>query len=114
MAWFPLVRPVWALRGVVGVVAVVQSTFEGRAWAGISAGVFIALTYAIPAARRSRARAMLAAGDDLVVAHGLGPILARLLRRAGVQLDLDRQVRLEHPGDVADRTVEPFMHAWSV
>ena len=94
-AWFPLVRALWALRGVVGAVAVGQSIVEGRAWVGVSAGVFVTLTYVVPAARRVRERAMLSAGDDLVIAHDLGMVLAGLLRRGGIRLDLDRKVCLE-------------------
>lgn len=94
-AWFPLVRALWALRGVVGAVAVGQSIVEGRAWVGVCAGVFVTLTYVVPAARRVRERAMLSAGDDLVIAHDLGMVLVGLLRRGGIPLDLDRQVGLE-------------------
>ena len=43
--WFPFMHFAWSIRGVVGAVAVVQSVLEGRAWAGVLAGVFVALTY---------------------------------------------------------------------
>lgn len=41
-AWLPFMRLAWSLRGVVGVVCVVQSAAEGRALAGVLAGIVVA------------------------------------------------------------------------
>lgn len=38
------------MRGVVGVICVVQSVAEDRAWAGLLGGEVIVLTYLVPAA----------------------------------------------------------------
>lgn len=107
LSWFPLVPAAWALRGVVGAIAVVQSIVEGRPWAGILAGIVVALTYLVPAARRARERAMLAAGDDLVIANGLGPVLGNLLRRSGAPFDLDRHLHLRHSDPTGATDVQP-------
>ena len=53
-AWLPFMRLAWTLRGVVGVICVVQSVVEDRAWAGLLGGAVIALTYLVPAAGRRR------------------------------------------------------------
>ena len=37
----------WTLRGVVGVICVVQSVAEGRTWPGLLGGAVIALTYLV-------------------------------------------------------------------
>jgi hypothetical protein len=96
LAWFPFMRFAWALRGFVGAVAVVQSAVEGRAVYGAIAGVFVALTYLVPAAGRARERQLDVEGDRLVVARGLGETLAGLLRRAGIPVRLERLQRLEN------------------
>jgi hypothetical protein len=76
-------RVAWTLRGVVGVICVVQSVAEGRTWPGLLGGAVVALTYLVPAAGRViEARAEVAT-DQLVVELGLGGVLARLLRRYG-------------------------------
>lgn len=96
-AWLPFMRLAWTLRGVVGVICVVQSVAEGRAAPGILGGAVIALTYLVPAAsRRIEARAE-AAADELVVSLGLGAVLAGLLRRHGHPMTLERLQRLEAP-----------------
>ncbi len=71
-AWFPLMRFAWSLRGIVGAVAVVQSAVEGRGVYGAIAGVFVALTYLVPAAARAREHRLVVEADRLVVARGLG------------------------------------------
>lgn len=82
-AWLPFMRVAWTLRGVVGVICVVQSVTEGRTWPGLLGGAVIALTYLVPTAGRViEARAEVAA-DQLVVELGLGGVLAGLLRRYG-------------------------------
>jgi hypothetical protein len=60
---------------------VVQSVAEGRAAAGLLGGAVIALTYLVSAAgQRIETRTEVAA-DRLVLALGLGAVLAGLLRR---------------------------------
>jgi hypothetical protein len=94
-AWLPFMRLAWTLRGVVGVICIVQSVAEGRAAPGILGGAVIALTYLVPAAvRRIEARSE-AAADQLVVALGLGSVLAGLLQRHGHPMTLERLQRLE-------------------
>jgi hypothetical protein len=95
-AWFPLMRFAWSLRGFVGAVAVVQSAVEGRAVYGAIAGVFVALTYLVPAAGRARERRLEVEADRLVAARGLGEVLAGLLRRSGVKVRVERLQRLEN------------------
>ena len=51
-AWLPFMRVAWTLRGVVGVICVVQSVTEGRTWPGTPGGAVIVLTYLVPAAGR--------------------------------------------------------------
>jgi hypothetical protein len=94
--WFPLMRFAWSMRGVVGGVAVVQSVMEGRAPAGALAGVFVALTYLVPAATRARELKLEAEADRQLVARGLGQVLAGLLRRFGAPVSIERLQRLEH------------------
>lgn len=94
-AWLPFVRLAWTLRGVVGVICVVQSVAEGRAWAGLLGGAVIALTYLVPAAGRRIELHTEAEADQLVLSLGLGPVLAGLLRRYGHPMTLERMQRLE-------------------
>lgn len=94
-AWLPLTRTAWTLRGVVGVICVVQSVAEGRVWSGLLGGAVIALTYLVPAAGRAiEARAEIA-GDQCVVELGLGGVLVQVLRRFGYPLTVERVRRLE-------------------
>jgi hypothetical protein len=94
--WFPFMRFAWSIRGVVGAVAVVQSVMEGRAPAGVLAGVFVALTYLVPAAARARELELEAEADRRLVARGLGQVLAGLLRRFGAPVSIARLQRLEN------------------
>jgi len=94
--WFPLMRFAWSIRGVVGAVAVVQSVVEGRAPAGVLAGVFVALTYLVPAAGRARERALEAEADRELVSWGLGHVLSGLLRRFQAPVSVARLQRLEN------------------
>jgi Zn-dependent protease with chaperone function len=68
----PFVRAAWTLRGVIGVICVVQSVGEGRAAVGLLAGGVIALTYLMPAAARAQRQRLDIAGDIFVVERGLG------------------------------------------
>ena len=102
-------RLAWTLRGVVGVICVVQSVAEGRAAPGILGGVVIGLTYLVPAAsRRIEARSETEA-DHLVVALGLGSVLAGLLRRHGHPMTLERRQRLA-TAPVASVQPRPRLH----
>ncbi len=94
-AWLPFMRLAWTLRGVVGVVCVVQSVVEGRAWAGLLGGAVIALTYLVPAAGRRIGLQAEAEADQFVLSLGLGGVLAGLLRRYGYPMTLERMQRLE-------------------
>jgi hypothetical protein len=93
--WFPFMRFAWSVRGVVGAVAVVQSAMEGRAPTGALAGVFVALTYLVPAAARARELELEAEADRQLVARGRGQVLAGLLRRLA-PVSIERLQRLEH------------------
>ena len=106
-AWLPFMRVAWTLRGVVGVICVVQSVAEGRAAPGLLGGAVIALTYLVPAAGRAiEARAEVAA-DHLVLECGMGAALAGLLRRYGHPMTLERLERLEAAAEPAQR---PRLH----
>jgi hypothetical protein len=94
-AWLPFMRLAWTLRGVVGVICVVQSVAEGRAAAGILGGAVIALTYLVPAAGRRIEVRTEAEADQFVLSLDLGLVLAGLLRRHGHPMTLERRQRLE-------------------
>lgn len=94
--WLPFIPLAWTLRGVVGVICIVQSVAEGRAAPGILGGAVIALTYLVPAASRRIDASSEAAADELVVSLGLGAVLAGLLRRHGHRMTLERLQRLEN------------------
>lgn len=96
-AWFPLVRPAWGLRFVVGIVCVVQSAAEGRTVSGLIAGAFIALTYLVPAANRAIERRVETSADAFVLELGLGPPFVGLLRRGGWAVSIERLQRLQRP-----------------
>ena len=106
-AWLPFMRLAWTLRGVVGVICVVQSMVEGRAWAGLLGGVVIALTYLVPAAGRRIDLRAEAEADQFVLGLGLGPVLAGLLRRYGHPMTLERMQRLE---TAAEQPQRPRLH----
>jgi len=94
-AWLPFMRLAWTLRGVVGVICVVQSVAEGRAAPGLLGGAVIALTYLVPAAGRRIELRVEAEADRFVLALGLGPVLAGLLRRFRHPMTLGRMRPLE-------------------
>ncbi len=106
-AWLPFMRLAWTLRGVVGVICVVQSMVEGRAWAGLLGSVVIALTYLVPAAGRRIDLRTEAAADQFVLGLGLGPLLAGLLRRYSHPVTLERMQRLE---TAAEQPQRPRLH----
>lgn len=105
-AWLPFVRLAWTLRGVVGVVCVVQSVTDGRAAPGLLGGAVIALTYLVPAARRRIEIRAEVAADQLVLEVGLGGVLAGLLRRYGHPMSTERLQRLE----TAEQPLRPRLH----
>ena len=94
-AWLPFMRLAWTLRGVVGVICVVQSVAEGRAAPGLLGGAVVALTYLVPAAGRRIELRVEAEADRFVHALGLAPVLADLLRRFGHPMTLERMRQLE-------------------
>jgi hypothetical protein len=94
-ACLPFMRLAWTLRGVVGVICVVQSVVEDHAWAGLLGSVVIALTYLVPAAGRRIDLVAEAEADQFVLSLGLGPVLAGLLRRHGQPMPLERMQRLK-------------------
>ena len=93
-AGVPLGTTAWRLRGVVGVVCVVQSVAGGRTVPGVLGAGVIALTYLVPAAGRAIEARATAAGDAEVVAAGLGGSLVEVLGRSGQRLSLERRQRL--------------------
>ena len=94
-AWMPLSSLAWRLRGVVGVVCLVQSVAEGRTWPGVLGAGVIALTYLVPAAGRAIEARATAVGDDAVVAAGLGGVLVEVLGRSGQRSSLERRQQLQ-------------------
>ena len=94
-AWLPFMRVAWALRGVIGVICVMQSVAEGRPLPGLFGGALIALTYLVPAAVRAIETQTEIAADHVVVELGLGTALAGLLCRSGQSIPVDRLRRLE-------------------
>ncbi len=110
-AWLPFMRLAWTLRGVVGVICIVQSVVEGRPAPGILGGAVIALTYLVPAASRRIEASAEAAADQLVVSLGLGSVLAGLLRRHGHPMTLERLQRLETAVEQQPRPRLHLVHA---
>lgn len=102
-AWLPLTRTAWALRGVVGVICVVQSVADGRVWPGLLGGAVIALTYLVPAAGRIIETRTEVAADQCVVELGLGGVMVQVLRRYGYPITLERLQRLESPPAPSER-----------
>lgn len=87
----------WRLRGVTGVICVVQGFTEGRPWSGVLGGSVIALSYLSPAAGRELSGRATVRADDLVVSMGLGSDLGALWRRLGEQVATQQLQRLEVP-----------------
>lgn len=106
-AWLPLMGAAWTLRGIVGVVCVVQSAVEGHLAAGLLGGLVIALTYAMPAANRELERRREHAADVFVASLGLGRVLAGMLRRWRWPTALERLQLLEAGVSSASAAVAP-------
>ena len=96
-AWMPLGSLAWRLRGLVGVVCLVQSVAEGRTWSGVLGAGVIALTYLVPAAGRAVEARATAAGDAAAAEAGLGGVLVDVLSRSGHRLSPERRQRLRAP-----------------
>jgi hypothetical protein len=109
-AWLPLMRLAWTLRVVVGVICVVQSVAEDRAWTGLLGGAVIALTYLVPAAGRRIEQHTEAEADQFVLSLGLGPVLAGLLRRYGHPMTFERMQRLETSVEQPQRSRLHLVH----
>jgi multisubunit Na+/H+ antiporter MnhB subunit len=109
-AWLPFMRLSWTLRGVVGVICVVQSVVEDRAGAGLLGGAVIALTFLVPAAGRRIELHTEAEADQFVLSHGLGPVLAGLLRRYRHPMTIERMQRLERPVEQPQRPQLHLVH----
>ena len=107
-AWVPLGSPAWRMRGVVGVVCLVQSVAGGRTWPGVLGAGVIALTYLVPAAGRAIEVRATTAGDAEVAAAELGGLLVDVLGRSGQQLSLERRQRLQaSPSPESSEVAEP-------
>lgn len=96
-AWVPAMRLAWAMRGLLGVVAVVQQAAAGRVVVGVLAGAVMALTYLVPSASRAKNARVDAAADTAVVRLRLGPVLAAMIDRHRLPISLERSQRLQRP-----------------
>ncbi|GAA5122715.1 hypothetical protein GCM10023339_41510 [Alloalcanivorax gelatiniphagus] len=85
----------WKVRGVMGVICVVEGAVEGPLWGGVLGGLVIALSYLSPAAARELSRRATLRADELVVSIGLGSVLAALWRRLGEPVAIVQRQRLE-------------------
>jgi hypothetical protein len=77
--WLPLTRLAWRVRALLGVVALVQATAQGRALFGVGAATVVALSYLVPWCQKRADRAAEGEADMVVIAAGLGPELAAFL-----------------------------------
>lgn len=81
LSWVPLGKPVWRARFITGAVAVVLELQAGRPASAVICGVFVALTYLLPAWRRRWEAHLSDAADEFVANLGLAPALVRYLSR---------------------------------
>lgn len=99
----PLGKAVWRARFVTGAVAVVLEVQAGRPASAVIIGVFVALTYLLPAWQRRWEQHLSDAADAFVVGLGLGPALVAFLRRLPSDTALlDRMDRLSSPATEAE------------
>ncbi len=107
--WVPFVAFAWRLRSVVGTIAVVQSAVEGRMVSAVLVALFLAATYATPAARRARSALLQTVADHYVTARDLGPVLLRAMYRVGAPTpDMERTTRLRNADvDAGTAAVDP-------
>lgn len=76
LAWLPGVAFAWRIRFLVGSVAVVLESLEGRWWTAVVVAVFIGLTYLTPSCRRAWERHLdhaAAPGPRVGVSRGASP-----------------------------------------
>jgi len=110
--WMPLVGLAWRLRFVVGGVAVVQSAVEGRTASAVLVVVFIAASYATPAARRARGARLQVTADKYVTSRSMGPALLTALHLVGAPTpDLERTTRLQQQLPAQDSVLGPHRGA---
>lgn len=69
--WIPLVQFAWRTRFIVGTIAVVIETQEGRVLSGIIIGTFISLTYVMSLAQRAWAHQLADQAERVPAALGL-------------------------------------------
>ncbi len=81
LAWVPLGAFAWRTRFVVGTIAVILETQEGRWPSPIVLAVFIALSYLLPRWRHAWHRHLCQVADRQAAGLGLAEPLARFLRR---------------------------------
>ena len=99
----PLVGWAWKVRGLYGVIALVQCTRDGYWFVGVIACGFLAETYLQPWLRRRWTIRVHERADQFVARHGLAEAWARLLaRRAAATARIERIRRLaatdrQHP-----------------
>ena len=75
----PLAGAAWALRFIVGGVAVVRAVVEGHPWFALFIASIVAASYLVPRWERAWAPRMDRDGDDQLMAHGLSADLAAYL-----------------------------------
>ena len=71
LTWIPLVQFAWRTRFVVGIIAVVIETQEGRIMSAIIIATFISLTYVMPLAQRARANQLADQAERVPAGLGL-------------------------------------------
>jgi len=111
LSWVPLGKPVWRARFITGAIAVVLELQAGRPASAVICGVFVALTYLMPAWRRRWESHLSDVADQYVADLGLAPALVRYLGRFPSDTALldriDRLSRHVLPGVELPSTREP-------
>lgn len=92
-ARLPLTGVLWRLRPVVFTVSIIQSAQAGRVGPAVALVGLLALTYLQPRWQGRWDHAQEAAGDHEVIAEGLGPVYARLVRRTGTDAAAEARAR---------------------
>lgn len=114
-ARLPLVGVAWQVRFVVGGIAVVQETLQGRPASAVVIGLVLALSYLMPHWRRRWDTHLTQAADHYVAAHGHGDALVRVLTQgpqSPALLDrLDRLKALSIPA-AAPQSNQPAGGSW--
>lgn len=109
----PLLRFSWKIRWIVFAVAIIDSYLNSR-WAALIGVTAIAmLSWTTGYLRAKWASVLQTMGDRRVVAEGLGPVLAAMIRRAGSSnAALQRAARLDHDGTQAHHLSRGSVPAW--